>query len=212
MNAGQDERQVIDLLSDGEDYVFGYDGELGYFDDGGYGVDVVPPFEQGVFEVEEAWERDYGGFGLEGAAQPGPLELQEPDHLDFTRPNGNVQPEPALVPNNPRPVHPAPNNPMDAEADIAEGEVVTTAACLQMVVDILPDISVDHVLALIADQTQDNTRTSEACHRIISQLLDSEAYPKEEEKAGRKRKRERSLSEFEDDNGDGRPGSYKNDA
>jgi hypothetical protein len=212
MNAEQDQHLVIDLLSDEEDYIFGYDGQLGYYNDGGYEVNALPQFERGVCAVGEDWERDYGGFGIEGAAQPGPLEFEEPEYMNFPRPNGLVQPDSALAPNNPRPIHPAPNNPMCAEADIAEGELVTAAACLRMVVDILPDISVDHVLALIADQTQDNTRTLEACQQIVSQLLDNGAYPKEEEEAGHKRKRERSLSEFEDDNGDGRPGNYQNDA
>ena len=93
-------------------------------------------------------------------------------------------------------------------ADFFQGDLVTAAACLQMVVEVLPDIAVDHVLQLIADQTQDHTRTPDACQRIISQLLDGGEYPKEEEEVSRKRKRERSLSESEEDNGEGRPAIY----
>ncbi|KAF1964895.1 hypothetical protein BU23DRAFT_491236 [Bimuria novae-zelandiae CBS 107.79] len=104
---------------------------------------------------------------------------------------------------------------MDVDVDLAQGELITAAACLQMVVEVLPDISVDHVLQLIADQTQDDTRTPEACQRIITQLLDGGEYPKEvEEEVSRKRKREheRSLSEFEGDDGEDRTSEYRNDA
>ncbi|OAG12700.1 uncharacterized protein CC84DRAFT_1171377 [Paraphaeosphaeria sporulosa] len=206
MNAGPEQRQVIDLVSDDEDDLSRYG------DDRSYEVDALPEFELGGPETEEDWEeRNWGGLGVEGAARLGPLEQDyERDFIDFG-PNDFDQPDLAPAVNNHRLANAAPNNLMNVEADIAESELVTVAVCLQMVLDILPDISVDHVLALIADQTQDNTRTSEACQRIVTQLLDGEAYPKEEEEASRKRKRQRSFSEFEEDDGEGRPHSYMND-
>lgn len=81
-----------------------------------------------------------------------------------------------------------------------------------MVLEVLPDISVEHVLQLIADQTQDETRTPEACQRIVTNILDGGEYPKEEEEASKKRKRERSISEFEEDDGEDRDGQYTDDA
>ncbi|KAL5400741.1 hypothetical protein PMIN03_012126 [Paraphaeosphaeria minitans] len=206
MNVRPEQRQVIDLVSDDEDNL------LGYGDDSGYEPDSLPEFGLGGPETkEDREESDWGGLGVEGAAQLGPLEQDcERDFVDFG-PNDFGHPDPAPAVNNPRLINVALDNLMDVEADLAEGELLTAAVCLQMVLGILPDISVDHVLALIADQTQDSTRTPEACQRIITQLLDDEAYPKEEEEASRKRKRQRSLSEFEEDDGEGRPQSYTND-
>lgn len=206
MNAGPDQRQVIDLVTDEEDDFFGFG------DDSDCEPDALPEFELGGPETEEDQEeRDWRGLSVEGAAQLGPFEQDwEREFIDFG-PNDFVQRDPAPAANNPRLDNAAPNNLMDFEADIAEGELVTAAVCLQMVLDILPDISVDHVLALITDQTQDSTRTADACQRIITQLLDGGPYPQEEEAASRKRKRQRSLSEFEDDDGEGRPQSYTND-
>lgn len=201
MNAGPERRQVIDLVSD-EDFSFSDDDDSGY--------EALPRFGLGEPEIEDDRdERGWGGFNAEGAAQPGFLEEDwEHDFIDF----GPLdQPDPAPAVNSPRLPHAAPNNLMDNGPDLAESDLVTAAVCLQMVLDILPDISVDHVLALITEQTQDNTRTPEACQRIITQILDGDAYPKEHEEASRKRKRERSLSEFEDDDGEGRPPSYTND-
>ncbi|KAL6155735.1 hypothetical protein ACJQWK_05555 [Exserohilum turcicum] len=73
----------------------------------------------------------------------------------------------------------------------AQTDLVTGAACLQMVLSVLPDISVDHVLKLIQEKTTDATRTMVQCERLIAELLEGEPYPKEEEEAKkRKRKRE----------------------
>ncbi|KAJ4354493.1 uncharacterized protein N0V89_006230 [Didymosphaeria variabile] len=204
MNGAWGDPQVIDLLSDDEDVFYDYD------DDSGYEPDAVPDFGPVEFENEENWVPNYDGFGLDVAAQPGPLGFElarEPD-VDFIRPRpaGLAQPDPVPAPN------PAHNNPMDVEVDIAPGELLNTAACLQMVVQILPDISIDYVLALIADLTQDNTPTPEACQRIVTKILDDEGYPKEEEEATRKRKRERSVSDFEEVDGNRLPPEYKDDA
>lgn len=86
------------------------------------------------------------------------------------------------------------------DVDLMDSELITEAACLQMVLDVLPDISVDHVLNLIKEKTQDHTRTPTECQQIISQLLDGGAYPKEQDEMNsRKRKRDDhdDLSEFE---------------
>jgi TRIAD3 protein (E3 ubiquitin-protein ligase RNF216) len=86
----------------------------------------------------------------------------------------------------------------------AAGEIITEAACLQMVLSILPDVSIKHVLGLIHTTTKDQTLTSAECERIITQLLDSGEYPKEQDvENGRKRKRsdedddDDDLSDFE---------------
>ena len=89
------------------------------------------------------------------------------------------------------------------EGDLAAGEIVTEAACLQMVINVLPDVSIEHALSLIRKGTHDDTRTTIACERIISQLLDGGEYPKEQDvEISRKRKRnddDDDLSDFERD-------------
>lgn len=96
--------------------------------------------------------------------------------------------------------------------NLSQPELVTAAACLQMIVDVLPDISVDYALQFVADRTRDDARTPEACQRIISELLDAGPYPKEQEEASRKRKREFSWDEFENDDGNGRNQEYRLEA
>jgi len=76
-----------------------------------------------------------------------------------------------------------PNRPFE------DAELLSDAACLQMVLDVLPDISVDHVLAFI--QNRNHPRTHEECERIITDLLDGDAYPKEIDEVNNKRKRKR---------------------
>jgi TRIAD3 protein (E3 ubiquitin-protein ligase RNF216) len=69
--------------------------------------------------------------------------------------------------------------------------LITEAACLQMVLGVLPDISIDHVLKIISEKTTDATRTVAQCEQVITELLDGEAYPKEaDELRHKKRKRE----------------------
>lgn len=70
-------------------------------------------------------------------------------------------------------------------------QVVTEAACLQMILSVLPDISVDHVLKLIQEKMTDATRTTTQCEILLTELLEGEPYPKESEAAkNKKRKRE----------------------
>jgi TRIAD3 protein (E3 ubiquitin-protein ligase RNF216) len=68
-------------------------------------------------------------------------------------------------------------------------QLVTEAACLQMVMDVLPDISADHVLDLIKQKTKDPMRTLAQCESIITELLDGESYPKEVDEANKKKRK-----------------------
>ena len=68
--------------------------------------------------------------------------------------------------------------------------LMTEAACLQMVLNVLPAISVDYVLNLIRAETTDQTRTVAQCERIILRLLEGK-HPTEVEAVNKlKRKRE----------------------
>lgn len=69
-------------------------------------------------------------------------------------------------------------------------QLVSEASCLQKVLDVLPDISVNHVYQLIRERTSDATRTVAQCEQLIMYLLDNGAYPKEVDVAPKKRKRE----------------------
>jgi TRIAD3 protein (E3 ubiquitin-protein ligase RNF216) len=67
--------------------------------------------------------------------------------------------------------------------------LVTEAVALQIVLDVLPDVSVDHVLNIIREKTTDLTRTNAQCHDIVTQLLDGEVYPKEEDETSKKKRK-----------------------
>lgn len=78
--------------------------------------------------------------------------------------------------------------------------LVHEAACLAIVLSVLPDISVDHACKFINANTSDATRTMAQCERVVSRLLDSGAYPKEADEANtrkRKRDKEDDLSDYE---------------
>jgi TRIAD3 protein (E3 ubiquitin-protein ligase RNF216) len=77
--------------------------------------------------------------------------------------------------------------------------LITEAECSQMVLNILPAISVDYVLNLIREKTTNQTRTAAQCEQIVVQLLDG-THPTEAD-AENKRKRKRK-----DDDGIGRYG------
>jgi TRIAD3 protein (E3 ubiquitin-protein ligase RNF216) len=108
----------------------------------------------------------------------------------------------------------------DAQAnDWGNAEVVTEAACLQMILSVLPDISVDYVLKLIQEKTTDATRTSAQCEHFLTELLEGEPYPKESnETKSRKRKRgdegdgDEDLSNYEKTERDPEIGGYEHDA
>jgi TRIAD3 protein (E3 ubiquitin-protein ligase RNF216) len=98
-----------------------------------------------------------------------------------------------------------------------DAAVVTEAACLQMVLSVLPDISVDYVLKLIQEKTTDATRTTAQCEHFLAELLEGEPYPKETDDAkNKKRKRddeaEGELSTYEKGERDPDIGGYEHDA
>jgi TRIAD3 protein (E3 ubiquitin-protein ligase RNF216) len=98
-----------------------------------------------------------------------------------------------------------------------DAAVVTEAACLQMVLSVLPDISVDYVLKLIQEKTTDATRTTAQCEHFLTELLEGEPYPKESDEAkNKKRKRddeaEDELSSYEKGERDPEIGGYEHDA
>ncbi|KAG9186473.1 E3 ubiquitin-protein ligase RNF216 [Alternaria panax] len=97
-----------------------------------------------------------------------------------------------------------------------DAAVVSEAACLQMVLSVLPDISVDYVLKLIREKTTDMTRTTAQCEHFLTELLEGEPYPKEIDDAkNKKRKRddeaENELSTYEKGERDPEIGGYEQD-
>lgn len=81
----------------------------------------------------------------------------------------------------------------------AHSRMLTETACLQMILSVLPDISVEHVLKLIKEKTTDATRTTARCEHLIAELLEGEPYPKEANEKKRKREdeSEHELSGYE---------------
>jgi TRIAD3 protein (E3 ubiquitin-protein ligase RNF216) len=80
----------------------------------------------------------------------------------------------------------------DVDVDVAP--TIDQAACLEMILNVFPDIAINHVLGLIGD---DNSRTVADCEQLIMQLLD-EGFPKESDEVNR-RKRKRSNTSQDDD-------------
>ncbi|KAF2189577.1 hypothetical protein K469DRAFT_562812 [Zopfia rhizophila CBS 207.26] len=79
-------------------------------------------------------------------------------------------------------------------------QIISEAECLQMVLNVLPDIAVDYVLNLIQDRANDLARTIAEAERLIAFILDEGTYPKERDKVNnRKRKRsdDDDIAEFE---------------
>jgi E3 ubiquitin-protein ligase RNF216 len=71
----------------------------------------------------------------------------------------------------------------------SDNMLVTEAIGLQMVLDFLPGISIDHVLNIIRKQTTDRTRTNKKCQEIIMQLVEKGEYPKEEDETNNKKRK-----------------------
>lgn len=93
--------------------------------------------------------------------------------------------------------------------------LLTEAACLQVVLNVFPDISINYVLGIIKEKTTDATRTVMHCEQIITGLLDATTYPKQaDEEKNRKRKRgdDYSASEYEKDERDPEISGYERDA
>lgn len=84
--------------------------------------------------------------------------------------------------------------------DIDEAQLISEAICLQLVVDVFPDVSIDHVLTLIRAGTTDQTRTKLHSEQIVNELLEG-TYPKEADVVSKKRRREESddASDYEKD-------------
>lgn len=95
------------------------------------------------------------------------------------------------------------------------GQILTEAVCLQMVLGILPDISVEYALKVIQEKTTDVPRTAAQCEQVVTYLLDLGAYPKEADEV-KKRKRKRGedddLSDYEKDERDPEVAGYEKDA
>ncbi|KAH6614968.1 hypothetical protein C7974DRAFT_319627 [Boeremia exigua] len=101
----------------------------------------------------------------------------------------------------------------DSPGEMVDAELITEAVCLQLVLDVLPDVSVDHVLTIIQEKTTDLTRTKEHSEWVVNELLES-TYPKEADVASKKRKREDSEgpSDYKGEEFEAGAPSYKKDA
>ncbi|KAI4641638.1 hypothetical protein J4E93_007736 [Alternaria ventricosa] len=133
--------------------------------------------------------------------------------IDLTDiPDIDVPPSDAVVAEDDRP--PPEGRAPDWGEQIA---LVTEAACLQMILSVLPDISVDYVLNLTQEKMTDTTRTTAQCEHFLTELLEGEPYPKESDDAkNKKRKRddeaEGELSTYEKGERDPEIGGYEHDA
>lgn len=159
-------REIIDLLTDDEDDAFSED-EPEFFD---------APLEQHLVD-EDRHGRTFQALN----ARYNPVYEPADGVIDLTGiPDIDVPPsDPSLQ-----------NHEVAEASNASEGErIITVAVCLQMVLDVLPDISVDHVLNLIETSTTDITRTAAHCETIITQLLDGESYPKEIDDANNKKRK-----------------------
>ncbi|EMD61715.1 hypothetical protein COCSADRAFT_39416 [Bipolaris sorokiniana ND90Pr] len=92
--------------------------------------------------------------------------------------------------------------------------MITETVCLQMILSVLPDISVEYVLKLIKEKTTDATRTTARCEHLIAELLEGEPYPKETNEKKRKREddAEHELSSYEKGERDPQVYGYEHDA
>ncbi len=96
-----------------------------------------------------------------------------------------------------------------------KGELVTENECVQLILNVLPDISVDHVLKMTKEHTTDASRTTAQCELLLTQIIDGGTYPKEtEEMRTRKRKRadEDDFSDYEKEERDPEVTTYERDA
>ncbi|KAI4686295.1 hypothetical protein J4E81_008647 [Alternaria sp. BMP 2799] len=194
----QRDHEVIDLLSDSETE-----------DEG------LARHELEAFDARSAAEFALDFPDLDDPIAEFRAEFQANDRqvIDLTDiPDIDVPPSDAIVVEGdaPQPEERAP----DWGEDIA---LVTEAACLQMVLSVLPDISVDYVLKSIQEKMTDTTRTTAQCEHFLTELLEGEPYPKESDDAkNKKRKRdneaEGELSTYEKGERDPEIGGYEHDA
>jgi TRIAD3 protein (E3 ubiquitin-protein ligase RNF216) len=200
------QRHVVDLVSDEEDRE-----SLDLAED----IEDFGPFFDNAFHASDQIQLDGGDLNDFFAAprlESSPHAAHNP--IDLTGLDDSSDADNA-------PAHSSPSRtPLDTamvmqdDHDLAVGELITVSACLQMVLNVLPDISVDHTLSVIFTSTKDATRTTAECERIIAQLLDGGGYPKEnDEENSRKRKRnEDDSSGFEGGEEDAESPMYRRDA
>jgi TRIAD3 protein (E3 ubiquitin-protein ligase RNF216) len=146
---------------------------------------------------EDLISEDEAEFFDASSEQSGPTD-EDPDVDDMIgynpvceTPNGVIDltaiPDIDVPPSEPMLMNMEPTEPEGLNSD---NMLVSEAVGLQMVLDFLPGISIDHVLTIIREQTTDRTRTNKKCQEIVMQLVEKGAYPKEEdEKNNKKRKR-----------------------
>jgi hypothetical protein len=167
--------EVMNLASDGEEEVFSGD-ELDFFDAVPNGDDAVVDLTDMSGVLEEHNARYNPAYG---AADDGIIDLTAIPDIDVPPSD-----DPILIEDGTR----------KSINEIGGADLVTEAACLQMVLNVLPEISIEYVLNLIKEKTADLTRTVAQCEGIVTQLLDGDAYPKEVDEA-KNNKRKRDVEE-----------------
>lgn len=118
-----------------------------------------------------------------------------------------------------------PSNPVGLQGNVPQPDgqasdqnehsrMLTETAYLQMILGVLPDVSVEYVLKLIKEKTTDATRTTARCEHLIAELLEGEPYPKEANEKKRKREddADHELSGYEKGERDPQAHGYEHDA
>lgn len=186
------DREIIDLSSDSEDHD-DLDNEVGL--DAQFALDF--PDDQ---ELDDLFE------GL-----PDMVGMEDHDFFDLNAiPDIDMSPSEEHNFDNMNPARYAHAEAMDGHA-----RLFTAEECLQMVLDVLPDISVEHALQTIKENTQNSTRTLPQCEQLVAQFIDGGEYRKEADEANnkkRKRDADESLSEYEKDERDPEIRGYEADA
>jgi TRIAD3 protein (E3 ubiquitin-protein ligase RNF216) len=118
------------------------------------------------------------------------FEIGNRDYIDLT----------ALPDIDVAPSEPASPNAGDAHLvdDVDETQLISETNCLRLVLDVFPDVSIDHVLTMIKARTTDQTRTKIHSEQIVVELLEG-VYPKEADMISKKRRRADSegFSDYE---------------
>lgn len=179
--------EVVNLISDDEDDGFSDDSNLYEAD---YMEEALADEVEDFFDASEASDHANADIRV---------------FIDLTAvPDADVPPSPQ----NPNHIEEA--DPTDVSA---ESELITEAVCLQLVLDVFPDISIDYVLAMMQQHTTDQTRAKKHSEMIVNELLEVN-YPKEADVARKKRRRQDSegASDYEKDKSDSGSLTYKTDA
>jgi TRIAD3 protein (E3 ubiquitin-protein ligase RNF216) len=182
--------QVVDLASDSEDELFPGDG-FEFFDARSERAESAENVDMHEFDVR------YNPF------------YDDPDGvIDLTGiPDIDIPPSDAGLAQ--------PEAQEHENFDDDDLRLVTEALGLQMVLDFLPDISIDHVLTLLKEKTTDFTRTAARCQGIIMLLVEEGTYPKEVDEANkkkRKRDEEEEGTEYDKAERDPEVPNYEHDA